>query len=106
NDYGGSDSQLRDHVANKSSDIVRIYLAPDANCLLSVADHCLRSRDYVNLETAPFPSQREAIIRILRLLDHSKMPTPVAVGHRVVHGGPRLRHHCLIDGEVLRQLEA
>ncbi len=57
-------------------------------------------------ETAPFPSQREAIIRILRLLDHFKMPTPVAVGHRVVHGGPRLRRHCLIDGEVLRQLEA
>ena len=38
-----------DHVANKKSDIVRIYLPPDANCLLSVADHCLRSRNYVNL---------------------------------------------------------
>jgi xylulose-5-phosphate/fructose-6-phosphate phosphoketolase len=44
-----SGSSFIDHVANKSSDIVRIYLAPDANCLLSVADHCLRSRDYVNL---------------------------------------------------------
>ena len=38
-----------DHVANKKSDIVRIYLPPDANCLLSVADHCLRSLHYVNV---------------------------------------------------------
>jgi xylulose-5-phosphate/fructose-6-phosphate phosphoketolase len=41
-----------DHVANKSSDVVRIYLPPDANCLLSVADHCLRSRHYVNVIVA------------------------------------------------------
>ena len=38
-----------DLVANKKSDVIRIYLPPDANCLLSVADHCLRSRNYVNL---------------------------------------------------------
>lgn len=36
-------------MTNKSPDVVRIYLPPDANCLLSVADHCLRSRDYVNV---------------------------------------------------------
>ena len=36
-------------MANKKADIVRIYLPPDANCLLSVADHCLRSRNYINL---------------------------------------------------------
>jgi acetate kinase len=57
-------------------------------------------------ETASIPSQREAVVRIARLLDDSKMPVPVAVGHRIVHGGPRLRRHCLIDDEVLRQLEA
>jgi acetate kinase len=57
-------------------------------------------------ETASIPSQREAVVRIARLLDDSKMPAPVAVGHRIVHGGPRLRRHCLIDDEVLRQLEA
>jgi acetate kinase len=57
-------------------------------------------------ESAPIPSQREAIVRIARLLAVSKMPAPVAVGHRIVHGGPRLRDHCLIDDEVLRQLEA
>src|SRR5439155_20670706 len=38
-----------DHVANKKADVVRIYLPPDTNTLLSVADHCLRSRHYVNL---------------------------------------------------------
>src|SRR5258707_6903413 len=41
-----------DVVTNKSADVVRIYLPPDANCLLSVMDHCLRSRDYVNVIVA------------------------------------------------------
>lgn len=41
-----------DHVVNKKADVARIYLPPDANCLLSVADHCLRSRDYVNVIVA------------------------------------------------------
>ncbi len=36
-------------MSNKSAEITRIYLPPDANCLLSVADHCLRSEDYVNV---------------------------------------------------------
>ena len=65
------------------------------------------SRDEVLLsETAPAPTQREAIVRIARLLTDVKMPAPVAVGHRIVHGGPKLRRHCLIDDEVLRQLGA
>ena len=41
-----------DHVVNKKAEVVRVYLPPDANCLLSVADHCLRSRDYVNVIVA------------------------------------------------------
>jgi acetate kinase len=57
-------------------------------------------------ETASIPSQQEAIIRIGRLLADSKMPAPAAIGHRVVHGGPQLRRHCLIDDSLLRQLEA
>jgi acetate kinase len=57
-------------------------------------------------ETASMPSQREAIVRIGKALADSKMPAPIAVGHRIVHGGPKLRRHCLIDGTVLRQLEA
>jgi acetate kinase len=57
-------------------------------------------------ETVSIPSKREAIICIGRLLADSKMPAPAAVGYRIVHGGPKLRQHCLIDDSVLRQLEA
>ncbi len=49
NGFSHQDPGFIDHVASKKAEIVRIYLAPDANCLLSVANHCLRSRDYVNL---------------------------------------------------------
>ncbi|APA88872.1 phosphoketolase family protein [Paraburkholderia sprentiae WSM5005] len=49
NGFTHQDPGFLDVVTNKSPDIVRIYLPPDANCLLSVADHCLRSRDYVNV---------------------------------------------------------
>jgi xylulose-5-phosphate/fructose-6-phosphate phosphoketolase len=49
NGFSHQDPGFIDHVASKKSEIVRIYLAPDANCLLSVADHCLRSRNYINL---------------------------------------------------------
>ena len=41
-----------DHVVNKKAEVVRVYLPPDANCLLSVTDHCLRSRNYVNVVVA------------------------------------------------------
>ena len=54
-DHNGSSHQdpgFMDHVANKKADVVRIYLPPDANCLLSVADHCLRSRSYINVIVA------------------------------------------------------
>ncbi len=49
NGFSHQDPGFIDHVANKTAAVVRIYLAPDANCLLSVANHCLRSRNYVNL---------------------------------------------------------
>jgi xylulose-5-phosphate/fructose-6-phosphate phosphoketolase len=52
NGFSHQDPGFIDHVASKKADIVRIYLPPDANCLLSVADHCLRSRNYVNLIVA------------------------------------------------------
>ena len=57
-------------------------------------------------ETTSIPDQGEAIIRIGRLLANSNVPAPAAIGHRIVHGGPSLRRHCLIDGSVLRRLEA
>ncbi|SDM87790.1 phosphoketolase [Afipia sp. GAS231] len=49
NGFSHQDPGFIDHVASKKADVVRIYLPPDANCLLSVADHCLRSRNYINL---------------------------------------------------------
>jgi xylulose-5-phosphate/fructose-6-phosphate phosphoketolase len=49
NGFSHQDPGFIDHVANKKAELVRIYLPPDANTLLSVADHCLRSRNYVNL---------------------------------------------------------
>ncbi len=52
NGFSHQDPGFIDHVANKKSDVVRIYLPPDANCLLSVSDHCLRSRNYVNVIVA------------------------------------------------------
>ncbi len=52
NGFSHQDPGFIDHVANKKSDVVRVYLPPDANCLLSVADHCLRSRNYVNVIVA------------------------------------------------------
>ncbi len=52
NGFSHQDPGFIDHVANKKTDIVRIYLPPDANCLLSVADHCLRSRNYINVIVA------------------------------------------------------
>jgi xylulose-5-phosphate/fructose-6-phosphate phosphoketolase len=52
NGFSHQDPGFIDHVINKKAQIVRVYLPPDANCLLSVADHCLRSRDYVNVIVA------------------------------------------------------
>jgi xylulose-5-phosphate/fructose-6-phosphate phosphoketolase len=52
NGFSHQDPGFIDHVVNKKADIIRVYLPPDTNCLLSVADHCLRSRDYVNVIVA------------------------------------------------------
>jgi xylulose-5-phosphate/fructose-6-phosphate phosphoketolase len=52
NGFTHQDPGFIDHVVNKKAEIVRVYLPPDANCLLSVLDHCLRSRHYVNVMVA------------------------------------------------------
>ncbi len=52
NGFSHQDPGFIDHVINKKAEIVRVYLPPDANCLLSVMDHCLRSRHYVNVVIA------------------------------------------------------
>jgi xylulose-5-phosphate/fructose-6-phosphate phosphoketolase len=52
NGFSHQDPGFIDYVVNKKADVIRVYLPPDANTLLSVADHCLRSRDYVNVIVA------------------------------------------------------
>jgi xylulose-5-phosphate/fructose-6-phosphate phosphoketolase len=72
NGFSHQDPGFIDHVVNKKAEIVRVYLPPDANCLLSVADHCLRSRDYVNVIVAgkqpslDYLSMDDAIIHCTR----------------------------------------
>ncbi len=52
NGFTHQDPGFMDHIANKKADVVRLYLPPDANCLLSTMDHCLRSKNYVNVIVA------------------------------------------------------
>ena len=52
NGFSHQDPGFIDHVVNKKAEVIRVYLPPDANTLLCVADHCLRSRDYVNVIVA------------------------------------------------------
>ncbi|HXN91323.1 MAG TPA: phosphoketolase family protein [Candidatus Sulfotelmatobacter sp.] len=52
NGFSHQDPGFIDHVMNKKAEVIRVYLAPDANCLLSIGDHCLRSRNYVNVIVA------------------------------------------------------
>ncbi|MEO8673777.1 MAG: phosphoketolase family protein, partial [Tahibacter sp.] len=69
NGFTHQDPGFIDHVANKKAGVVRVYLPPDANCLLSVMDHCLRSRHYVNVVIAgKHPSPQW-------------LPMPAAVAH-------------------------
>ena len=52
NGYTHQDPGFLDHLANKKADVVRLYLPPDANCLLSCFDHCVRSKNYINVMVA------------------------------------------------------
>ena len=72
NGFSHQDPGFIDHVVNKKSEVIRVYLPPDANCLLSVTDHCLRSRNYVNVIVAgkqralQYLSMDEAILHCTR----------------------------------------
>ena len=72
NGFSHQDPGFIDHVVNKKAEIIRVYLPPDANTLLSVADHCLRSRHYVNVIVAgkqPMPnwlSMDDAVVHAAR----------------------------------------
>ena len=84
NGFSHQDPGFIDHVANKKADTVRIYLPPDANTLLSVADHCLRSRNYINLIIAgkqPQPQWLNIDAAVAALHRRRRRPGP----------GPRIR---------------
>jgi xylulose-5-phosphate/fructose-6-phosphate phosphoketolase len=72
NGFSHQDPGFIDHVVNKKAEVIRVYLPPDANTLLSVADHCLRSRNYVNVivagkqPTLNYLSMDDAIIHCTR----------------------------------------
>ena len=72
NGFSHQDPGFIDHVVNKKAEVIRVYLPPDANTLLSVADHCLRSRHYVNVivagkqPTLDFLSMEEAVLHCTR----------------------------------------
>ena len=57
-------------------------------------------------DTLPASNPEEAVAGVAKRLARSKVPAPAAIGHRIVHGGPALRQHCLIDASVVQQLEA
>ena len=57
-------------------------------------------------ETSAMASAADAVVRIGKLLSDRHAPLPKAIGHRIVHGGPRLRQHCPIDASVMTELEA
>jgi xylulose-5-phosphate/fructose-6-phosphate phosphoketolase len=59
NGFSHQDPGFIDHVVNKKADVIRVYLPPDANTLLSVTDHCLRSRNYVNVIVAGKQPERQ-----------------------------------------------
>jgi len=94
NGFTHQDPGFIDHVVNKKAEVVRVYLPPDANCLLSVMDHCLRSRHYVNVVVAgkhPAPqwlTMDEAVKHCTRGIglwpwasnDHDGEPDVVMVG--------------------------
>jgi xylulose-5-phosphate/fructose-6-phosphate phosphoketolase len=72
NGFSHQDPGFIDHVVNKKAEVVRVYLPPDANTLLSTMDHCLRSRDYVNVVVAgkqpspQFLSMDDAVLHCTR----------------------------------------
>lgn len=66
----------------------------------------LSNESYAKPLALNFTNHKEAILHVVRYLAESNLPAPVAIGHRVVHGGFKLRQHCMIDDGVIKQLEA
>jgi xylulose-5-phosphate/fructose-6-phosphate phosphoketolase len=95
NGFSHQDPGFIDHVVNKKASITRVYLPPDANCLLSVADHCLRSKQYVNvivagkqpsLDYLPMPEAEAHCARGLGVWDWAGSEDPEGEAPDVVLG--------------------
>ncbi len=105
NGFSHQDPGFMDHVANKKADVVRIYLPPDSNTLLSVADHCLRSRNYVNLiiagkQPAPNWLDMDAAVK------HCTAGLGIWEWASNDHGSPELVMACAGDVPTLETLAA
>ncbi len=105
NGFSHQDPGFIDHLMNKKADVVRIYLPPDANTLLSVSDHCLRSRNYINLIVAgkqPAPQWltiEEAVAHCTKGLDVWQWASND-------EGGPEVVMACCGDVPTLEALAA
>lgn len=106
NGFSHQDPGFIDHVVNKKADVIRVYLPPDANTLLSVTDHCLRSRDYVNVIVAgkqPAPQWLD----IKSAIDHCE--TGIGIWHWASNDGggePDVVMACAGDVPTLETLAA
>jgi len=110
NGFTHQDPGFIDHVMNKKPEVVRVYLPPDANCLLSVMDHCLRSRHYVNVVIAGAAMAhdgpgRRALRRGHRHLGLGRQRGR-AVRHRPRRGDGLLRRRADAGGDGRRQAAA
>ena len=106
NGFSHQDPGFIDHVVNKKADVIRVYLPPDANTLLSVTDHCLRSRNYVNVIVAgkqPEPQWLD----IKSAIDHCE--TGIGIWHWASNDGggePDVVMACAGDVPTLETLAA
>jgi D-xylulose 5-phosphate/D-fructose 6-phosphate phosphoketolase/XFP N-terminal domain/Peptidase family M41 len=110
NGFSHQDPGFIDHVVNKKAEVIRIYLPPDANTLLSVADHCLRSRQYVNVIVAgkqpdlQYLNMRDAITHCTK--GHRDLGVGQQRRRRRPRCGAGLRRRCAHDGGPRRDPHA
>jgi len=106
NGFSHQDPGFIDHVVNKKADVIRVYLPPDANTLLSITDHCLRSRDYVNVIVAGKQPQAQWL-DLDAAIDHCEMG--VGIWHWASNDGggePDIVMACAGDVPTLETLAA
>ena len=102
-------SSLKFGLYRVGSTDVEAVLSGEAEAIgdAKAAFHAKGARgDTIVSDAGAIPSQQEAVIRIAALIADQALPAPTAIGHRVVHGGPKLRRHRLINAAVMAELEA